>query len=85
MQLGEEVVYGLFQPTGYSPVSKRAKPGTKVRDLELKPQKKAAYLFTAQLASCTPQDNLLRDSTAHSGLGPMTSIINQDNFLQIRP
>lgn len=48
IHLGEEVVYGSFEPTGYSPLSKKAKPGTQLRDLELKSWKKAAHLFTAQ-------------------------------------
>lgn len=43
----------------------------------------AAYPFVAQLAFCTSQDNLLRDGIAHSGMAPVTSIINQDNFLQL--
>ena len=44
-----------------------------------------SLLLGLSLLSYTPQGHLLRDGTAHSGLGPPTSISNQENTSHIYP
>ena len=68
-------------PCGHS--SSWEKPG---EELKQKPQRNATFLLTHRPTlsqiSFIAQANLPRDDAAHSGLGPITSINNQDNAPQ---
>lgn len=73
----------LFHPRNYSPSWREAQAGNQREILKQKQRRKVAYWLALSLTlnqlSYATQDYMHRGCTAHSGLGPPISIINQEN------
>lgn len=77
----EEVCFCLQFRVHHEEVRAGTRAGASSQELKQRPCRSTAYWFAQSLSSIL-QDHQQKYGTAHSGLSPPISVINQENALQ---